>query len=199
MSQMLLEYDEFCMFLLNIEVFNIMTPDFLYTSENETKCTIILYKKFRNFKWQGFPLFKNFEENLYISHTMHYKSWRFKCFYILKISLVTYIFKLNSLKSATKVINLASFKEIQWQIILVWNVGLYLKECKISSKNVLFLPWKNCRQLNLLTISPRKESFPLQTLSLPVLFSFIQCLIKKREKMWTFLKKLTKRVYVRVS
>ena len=29
MSQMILEYDEFCMFLLNIEVFNIMTPDFL--------------------------------------------------------------------------------------------------------------------------------------------------------------------------
>jgi hypothetical protein len=46
MSQMILEYDEFCMFLLNIDVFNIMTPDFLYTSENETKCTImILYKK----------------------------------------------------------------------------------------------------------------------------------------------------------
>ena len=80
--------------------------------------------------------------------------------YILKISLVTYIFKLNSLKSATKANNLASFKEIQWQIILVWNVGLYLKECKISSKNVLFLPWKNCRQLNLLTISPRKKVFP---------------------------------------
>ena len=37
-SQMILEYD-FCMFLLNIEVFNIMTPDFPYTSENETKCT----------------------------------------------------------------------------------------------------------------------------------------------------------------
>jgi hypothetical protein len=106
--------------------------------------------------------------------------------YILKISLVTYIFKLNSLKSVTKVINLASFKEIQWQIILVWNVGLYLKECKISSKNVLFLPWKNCRQLNLLTISPRKESFPLQTLSLPVLFSFIQCLIKKGKNVDIF-------------
>jgi hypothetical protein len=30
MSQMILEYDEFCMFLLNIEVFNIMTPDFPY-------------------------------------------------------------------------------------------------------------------------------------------------------------------------
>jgi hypothetical protein len=41
---MILEYDELCMFLLNIEVFNIMTPDFPYTSENETKCTI-LYKK----------------------------------------------------------------------------------------------------------------------------------------------------------
>jgi hypothetical protein len=79
--------------------------------------------------------------------------------YILKISLVTYIFKLNSLKSATKTINLTSFKEIEWQIILLWNVGLYLKECKISSKNVL-------RQLNLITMSPRKESFPLQTLSL---------------------------------
>ena len=36
MSQMILEYDEFCMFLLNIEVFNIMIPDFPYTSENET-------------------------------------------------------------------------------------------------------------------------------------------------------------------
>jgi hypothetical protein len=46
---------------------------------------------------------------------------------------------------------------------------VYLNECNISSKNVLFLPWKNCRQLNLLTISPRKESFPLQTLYLPVL------------------------------
>jgi hypothetical protein len=34
MSQMILEYDEFCMFLLNIEDFNIMTPDFPYTSEN---------------------------------------------------------------------------------------------------------------------------------------------------------------------
>ena len=53
MSQMILEYDEFCMFLLNIEVFNIMTPDFPYTSENETKCTI-LYKKNWNFKWQDF-------------------------------------------------------------------------------------------------------------------------------------------------
>ena len=73
---MILEYDEFCMFLLNIEVFNIMTPDFPYTFENETKC-IILYKKC---VWQDFSLFKNFEENLYISHTMHYKSWRFKCF-----------------------------------------------------------------------------------------------------------------------
>jgi hypothetical protein len=41
MSQMILEYDECCMFLLNIEVFNIMTPDFPYTSENETKCTIL--------------------------------------------------------------------------------------------------------------------------------------------------------------
>jgi hypothetical protein len=35
--------------LLNIEVFNIMTPDFPYTSENETKSTI-LYQNFRNFK-----------------------------------------------------------------------------------------------------------------------------------------------------
>ena len=26
MSQMILEYDEFCIFLLNIKVFNIMTP-----------------------------------------------------------------------------------------------------------------------------------------------------------------------------
>jgi hypothetical protein len=48
--------------------------------------------------------------------------------YILKISLVTYIFKLNSLKSATKAINLANFMEIQWQIILVWNMGLYLNK-----------------------------------------------------------------------
>ena len=32
--------------------------------------------------------------------------------YILKISLVTYIFKLNFLKSTTKAIHLASFKEI---------------------------------------------------------------------------------------
>ena len=48
MSQMILEYDEFCMVLLNIEVFDIMTPNFSYTSENKTKCTI-LYKKFRFF------------------------------------------------------------------------------------------------------------------------------------------------------
>ena len=46
MSQMILEYDEFCMFLLNIEVFNIMTPDFPYTSENETKCTILYFCMF---------------------------------------------------------------------------------------------------------------------------------------------------------
>ena len=45
--EMILEYDEFCMFLLNIQVFNTMTPDFPYTSENKTKCTI-LYQKFRN-------------------------------------------------------------------------------------------------------------------------------------------------------
>jgi hypothetical protein len=55
--------------------------------------------------------------------------------YILKISLVTYIFKLNSLKSATKAINLASFKEIQRQIILVWNVSLYLKPVVIGWLN----------------------------------------------------------------
>ena len=48
MSQMILEYDEFCMVLLNIEVFDIMTPNFSYTSENKTKRTI-LYKKFRFF------------------------------------------------------------------------------------------------------------------------------------------------------
>ena len=36
----------FALFLLNIEVFNIMTPDFPYTSENETKCTI-LYQKLK--------------------------------------------------------------------------------------------------------------------------------------------------------
>jgi hypothetical protein len=39
-------HDEFCMFLLNIEVFNIMTPDFPYTSENETKCTILYFCMF---------------------------------------------------------------------------------------------------------------------------------------------------------
>ena len=39
MSQMILEYDEFCMFLLNIE-------DFPYTSENETKCTILYFCMF---------------------------------------------------------------------------------------------------------------------------------------------------------
>ena len=66
MSQLILEYDEFCMFLLNIQVFNIMTPDFPYTSDIKTKCTI-LYQTFRNFKWQNFSLFKNFEENLYIA------------------------------------------------------------------------------------------------------------------------------------
>jgi hypothetical protein len=31
MFQMILEYDEFCMFLLNIEVFNNMTPDFPFS------------------------------------------------------------------------------------------------------------------------------------------------------------------------
>jgi hypothetical protein len=46
MSQMILEYDEFCMFLLNIEVFNIMTSDFTCTSENETKCTILYFCMF---------------------------------------------------------------------------------------------------------------------------------------------------------
>jgi hypothetical protein len=50
MSQMILEYDEFCIFLLNIEIFNIMTPDFPYTSEKETKCTILYQNIFRNFK-----------------------------------------------------------------------------------------------------------------------------------------------------
>ena len=34
MSQMILEYDEFCMFLLNIEVLNIMAPDFPHPLEN---------------------------------------------------------------------------------------------------------------------------------------------------------------------
>jgi hypothetical protein len=46
MSQMILEYDEFCMFLLNIEVFNIMTPDFPYTSENETKTPYYIFACF---------------------------------------------------------------------------------------------------------------------------------------------------------
>jgi hypothetical protein len=59
MSQMILEYDEFCMFLLNIEVFNIMIPDFPYTSENKTKCTI-LYQQFRNFKWHYFFAIQEF-------------------------------------------------------------------------------------------------------------------------------------------
>ena len=36
----------FACFLLNIEVFNIMTPDFPYTSENETKCTILYFCMF---------------------------------------------------------------------------------------------------------------------------------------------------------
>ena len=36
----------FALFLLNIEVFNIMTPDFPYTSENETKCTILYFCMF---------------------------------------------------------------------------------------------------------------------------------------------------------
>ena len=84
MSQMILEYDEVCMFLFNIEVFHIMTQDLPYTSGNEAKCTI-LYQKFRNFIWQDFSLFKNFEANLYISHTMHYKSWRFQCFISWKL------------------------------------------------------------------------------------------------------------------
>ena len=57
-----------------------------------------------------------------------------------------------------------------------------LKSAKLALKMYL----KNYRQLNLLTISPRKESFHLQTLSLPVLFSFIQCLIKKSEKCGHF-------------
>jgi hypothetical protein len=45
---MILEYEEICMFLLNIEIFNIMTPDFPYTSENKTKYTI-LYIEIENF------------------------------------------------------------------------------------------------------------------------------------------------------
>jgi hypothetical protein len=77
MSQMIIKYDEFCMFLLNIQVFNIMTPDFPYTFENKTKGTI-LYKKFRNFKWQDFSLFKNVEENLYISHKSYVENSKSK-------------------------------------------------------------------------------------------------------------------------
>ena len=45
---MILEYEEICMFLLNIEVFNMMTPDLPYTSENKTKYTI-LYIEIENF------------------------------------------------------------------------------------------------------------------------------------------------------
>jgi hypothetical protein len=61
--------------------------------------------------------------------------------YILKISLVTYIFWLNSLKSATKAINLASFKEIQWQIILVWNVGLHSQKWWVLC-SFAYLRWR---------------------------------------------------------
>jgi hypothetical protein len=42
---MILEYDEFCMFLLNIEVFNIMTLDFPYTSDYLFPCYISIKNK----------------------------------------------------------------------------------------------------------------------------------------------------------
>ena len=83
MFQMILEYDEFCIFLLNIKVFNIMTRLSLHFWKWNKMYHII--SKIINFKWQDFSLFKNFEENLYISHTMHYKSWRFKCFISWKL------------------------------------------------------------------------------------------------------------------
>jgi hypothetical protein len=63
---MILAYDEFCLFLLNIEVFNIMTPDTSYTSENETKCTI-LYQKFRNLNDRIFRYSRIFRR-IYIFH-----------------------------------------------------------------------------------------------------------------------------------
>jgi NifU-like protein involved in Fe-S cluster formation len=45
---MILEYEEISMFLLNIEVLNIMTPDFPHTSENKTKCALLLWQTLRN-------------------------------------------------------------------------------------------------------------------------------------------------------
>jgi hypothetical protein len=76
--------------------------------------------------------------------------------YILKISLVTYIFKLNSLKSATKAINLASFKEIQWQIILfmlvklkffiqeLWERKSLYKYCMNVDDGRIMRSWRSC-------------------------------------------------------
>jgi hypothetical protein len=74
MSQMILEYDEFCMFLLNMEVFNIMTPDFPYTSENEKKCTILYFCMFYFHlfnvllkKWKNVDIFHEIDQKGYMS------------------------------------------------------------------------------------------------------------------------------------
>ena len=76
MSQMILEYDEFCMFLLNIEVFNIMTPDFPYTSENETKCTILY---FCMFYFHLFNVLLKKGENVDIFHEIDKKGYMSRC------------------------------------------------------------------------------------------------------------------------
>ena len=79
MSQMILEYDEFCMFcmfLLNIEVFNIMTPDFPYTFENETKCTILY---FCMFYFHLFNVLLKKGKNVNIFHEIDQKGYMSGC------------------------------------------------------------------------------------------------------------------------
>ena len=66
MSQMILEYDEFDMFLLNIKVLILWPQTFLTLLKMKQNAPYYI----KNFEilWQDFSLFKNFEENLYISH-----------------------------------------------------------------------------------------------------------------------------------
>ena len=102
MSQMILEYDEFCMFLLNIEVFNIMTPDFPYTSENETKCPILY---FCMFYFHLFNVLLKKGKNVDIFHEIDKKGYMSNFFFCLEtylyflmicsmdISNVIYLFK----------------------------------------------------------------------------------------------------------
>ena len=64
------------MFLLNIEVFNIMTPDFPYTSENETRC-IKLY--FCMFYFHLFNVLLKKVKNVDIFHEIDKKGYMSGC------------------------------------------------------------------------------------------------------------------------